>query len=120
MRTTLSTESCCGRYSHASAYQRRCLRSFASFTTACGLAYELMTASTQYGLMSRTSFDKAACCRCYCSTCSSLLLRYTSVRFNEAEDIVRDLVYLEEDAVFRQRGVISMCVEGGVGHAVRR
>ena len=70
-RTTLSTESCCGWCSHASACQPRCLRSFA--TTACGLECVQMIASARNRLMSRRGCDKAVCCRRCCLTCSALL-----------------------------------------------
>ena len=51
-RTTLLTENyCCEKYSHSSAYQRRCLQIFAGSTTTCRLACVHMTASTQNGLM---------------------------------------------------------------------
>lgn len=87
-RTTLSTESCCGRYSHALACQPRCFQSFASSMTVCGLASVQIMARTQNRLMS---------CRDYLGRVLSPLLSNMFfvaaihlVRLREGEGIVKD------------------------------
>ena len=97
-RTTLSTESYCGKYSHASPYHPRCLQLTANSTTACGIACALM-ASTRDRLTSRRGGDKAACGRRCCLTFLAAVLHVALVRSSEDESIVWDLVHLEEDVV---------------------
>ena len=73
----------------------------ASSTNACGLACVQMAASSRNGSTSRGGCDKAAYCRHYRTTCSSLLrnIHVVLVRFREDEAIARDLVHLQEDVV---------------------
>ena len=58
---TLSTESCCGGYSHALARQPRCLQSFVSSMTVCRLAWVQMMASTHNRLMPRMGLQRQGC-----------------------------------------------------------
>ena len=53
------TESCCGRYSQALAYQPKCIQLFVISMKACELACVRVTASTRNGLMSRRGCGKA-------------------------------------------------------------
>ena len=70
---TLSTESCCGRFSRASTYQRRNSQLSASSTTVCGVMCVHITASNPNGSMSSRGCDQATRCHRCCSICSSLV-----------------------------------------------